>query len=92
MAAPVTRRRGLRSLGEYGVCIDCGQHTELRLPRRFPHICTACLFLVDAQNAGSHQPELPKGAQIKPSLIDALGIRAGRNAHWRPPLVGDYGD
>ena len=31
-------------IGEHGICIDCGQHTPLRLPRRFPHICTDCLF------------------------------------------------
>ena len=25
-------------------CIDCGVMSERRLPERFPHICTLCLF------------------------------------------------
>lgn len=25
-------------------CAECGQHTPRRLPERFPHICTECLF------------------------------------------------
>lgn len=35
---------------EYGVCIDCGERSQLRLPRRFPHICADCLFVVDREN------------------------------------------
>lgn len=26
------------------VCIDCGHLTPRRLPERFPHLCTHCLF------------------------------------------------
>ena len=29
---------------EFGVCIECGERSELLLARRFPHICHACLF------------------------------------------------
>lgn len=31
---------------EYGsaACTECGEHTPRRLPERFPHICTGCLF------------------------------------------------
>ena len=25
-------------------CIECGVPSERRLPERFPHICTRCLF------------------------------------------------
>jgi hypothetical protein len=36
---------------EHGVCIECGTHSPLRLPRRFPHICTDCFFPQTATSA-----------------------------------------
>jgi hypothetical protein len=27
-----------------GVCIECGETSELLLSPRFPHICSTCLF------------------------------------------------
>ena len=65
-------------LPEHGVCIDCGAHTPLRLPRRFPHICTACLFPVDDLSGEGHLEELRRaGKHLIPahSMMDDLLAR-----------------
>ena len=73
------------SAEEHGRCIDCGEHTPLRLPRRFPHICTACLFPPPRND----DPDLPLDSVdgiVRPSLIETLHARVSRVAKFERPF------
>ena len=59
---------------DHAVCTECGRHTPLRLARRFPHICTDCLF-PPADPQESHQDEMPDSVRV-PTLMESLYQRA----------------
>lgn len=78
-------------MNEHGVCIDCGAHTPLRLPRRFPHICTDCLFPPPPPN-GSESQEQDLGDPTfgkRPSMVEMLYQRA-QTAPFYKRFGGDH--
>lgn len=57
-------------------CIDCGAYSPRLLPRKFPHICHACLFPPPPKPDAL--PSDGPSEMPRPSMIEALHERASK--------------
>ena len=64
------------SLG-FDTCTECGETTCRRLPRQFPHICSACLFPPRGHGDGTGQQMEPL---VWTDLLDMLHRTVARHA------------
>lgn len=77
--------------GVYGwaLCIDCGHESPRRLPERFPHICTQCLFPpVPHDDDEHHEADATLQSPRKPGLMQRLDdlMPASRSTWFDKPF------